>query len=129
MTPKAELILPIDVSIIQNLSTVLPADAISTHIALLCIVGFYWLLYLVEYLAGQGRGHSQAFKLGDTSFEIDDRVVLTATDDSLNDVDMSRITQGSLMFTDQKNSVKGEQIMALMPPPWPMTLCSALAKH
>jgi hypothetical protein len=40
---------------------------------------------------------------------VDDTVV-AATDPSLNDLDLSRITRASLTFDDQKNAVRGEQI-------------------
>lgn len=100
---------PANITIVRNLTTVQPPTAHSQHVALLCIVGFYWLLRPAEYLSGQGQGRSEAFKLGDASFEIDGKIY-NATDASLNDVDVNRIQRASLTFADQKNAVKGEQI-------------------
>lgn len=77
----------------------------------LCVVGFYWLLRPVEYLASSGEGRSQAFRLCDIYFTIHGRVWL-ATDPtlSLNDETVLRITHAQLTFTDQKSGVPGEQI-------------------
>ena len=54
-------------------------------------------------------GRSQAFRLCDVFFYLGSDV-RNATSTSLNDVDINTVTAATLTFTDQKNSVRGEQV-------------------
>ena len=77
---------------------------------LLCVVGFYWLLRPAEYLHTAAEGRSQAFRLADIHFTVDATTTYVASDPSLNDLDISRISRATLTFNDQKNAVRGKKI-------------------
>jgi hypothetical protein len=80
------------------------------HVIDLCIVAFYWLLRPAEYTNSTNKeSRSQAFRLRDIAFYVGDKLY-SATNASLNDVDIETVTAASLTFTDQKNCVRGEQV-------------------
>jgi len=80
------------------------------HVIDLCIVAFYWLLRPAEYThTASPESRSQAFRLRDIAFHVGEKLY-SATDASLNDVDIGTVTAATLTFTDQKNCVRGEQV-------------------
>ena len=105
---------PANVPIIRNLLNVLDTlDALygrqNQQVIDLTIAAFFWLLRPAEYTASQEHKRSQAFRLRDTHFYVGDRIY-SATDASLNDVNIESVTAAALTFTDQKNAVRGEQV-------------------
>ena len=108
---------PASITIIDNMHTLagtMPASQLRPlqHTIDLAIVGFFWMLRPAEYLTSEAHGRSQAFRLCDVTFHTSDRL-FSATDHSLNDMDINRLVRATLMFTDQKNAVRGEQISHL----------------
>jgi hypothetical protein len=119
---------PINTTILQEVSrTANLADPAALAARDLCIVGFFWLLRPAEYLHSTGRGRSEAFRLCDISFTLDDRVLLASTA-PLNDLNVSRITRATLTFNDQKNAVRGEQISHTATSDPLLCPCKALAR-
>lgn len=123
---------PANVTIIANLHTVLgrkdkPPSQTAKHTIDLCIIGFYWLLRPAEYLAGAGETRSSPFRLKDITFLVDARIV-AASDTSLNDLDVNRISRATLTFDDQKNAVRGEQISHASTDHPLLCPCKALAR-
>ena len=106
---------PANVTVIRNMVKALDtqdpvAGNANQHVIDLCIVAFYWLLRPAEYTQSpDAGGRSQAFRLRDIAFYIGDKLY-SATNPSLNDVNIETVTAASLTFTDQKNCVRGEQV-------------------
>jgi hypothetical protein len=96
---------------VKELDTQHPVDGnANQHVIDLCIVAFYWLLRPAEYTNyGNKESRSQAFRLRDIAFYVGDKLY-SATNASLNDVDIETVTAAALTFTDQKNCVRGEQV-------------------
>ena len=112
---------PVTLDILRALPTALdtghPSDGpLNTAVIDLCIVAFFWLMRPSEYLGYSPRNddqsrrqRSEAFRLCDISFTINRREYL-ATTAPLNEVNPGAIQYASLVFTDQKNAVRGECI-------------------
>jgi hypothetical protein len=105
---------PANVPIIRNMYNILDFDhevdgQANRHVLDLTITAFYWLLRPAEYTKSTSAGRSQAFEFKDVAFYIGD-TVYNATDKSLNDVNITSVHAAALTFTDQKNSVRGEQV-------------------
>lgn len=104
---------PANVPIIRNMLRILDTQH-ATHgranarVIDLTIAAFFWLLRPAEYTLSQDK-RSQAFRLRDAHFYLGERIY-SATDASLNDVNIEHVTAAALTFTDQKNAVRGEQV-------------------
>ena len=105
---------PANVTILRGLYTALDTEhpihgQANKHAIDLAIVAFFWLLRPAEYLKSTGEGRSQAFRFCDITLTANGKVY-QAPDPSLNDVHDADLTHAALMFTDQKNAVRGEQV-------------------
>jgi len=105
---------PANIAIIRQLYTTLELKdkvygTINNSVINLIIIAFYWLLRPAEYTLSRDAGRSQAFLLQDAVIFVGNRVYY-ATDPSLNDVNINKVTAAALTFTDQKNGVRGEQV-------------------
>ena len=104
-------------TVVDTLDTEHQRDGnLNRHVIQLCITAFFWLMRPAEYLGYSSRdddgarsSRSEAFRLEDITFTIRGTAML-ATAASLNEVNISDITYATLMFTDQKNAVRGEQV-------------------
>jgi len=107
---------PVNITILRALHDVLDTDhpkfgTLNSHVILLCIIAFYWLLRPAEYLNPEtAESRSQAFRLRDIHFTIDGKVYNAVKAPLYDETDLDRISYASLQFSDQKNAVKGEQI-------------------
>jgi len=112
---------PANIPVIRQLYEVLdqtdPVDGLANqHVINLTIIAFYWLLRPAEYTYSRDadKKRSQAFRLCDTTLTV--RLANGAertyfgTDSSLNEVEETAVLSGTLIFTDQKNGVRGEQV-------------------
>ena len=109
---------PANVTILRGLFEALDTEhpefgILNRHVQLLTIVAFYWLLRPAEYLnSPDAESRSQAYLLRDIHFTINDTVYNAADPNCpLNDeTDVRKITFATLLFSDQKNAVRGEQV-------------------
>lgn len=117
---------PANITIIRHLFEVLdydhPTDGQANfHVIYLTIIAFYWLLRPSEYTKSTTAtvGFTENFRFCDVTFTMrdptdrdnaDKHYVLLATDPSLNDLQESDVYAATLLFNEQKNSVKGEMV-------------------
>ena len=107
---------PVNVTILRSLRDALdlqhPRDGVlNQHVIDLIIVAFFWLLRPAEYTYSQTpEARSQAFLFRHIHLTIDD-TIYCAPEAPLNDSNsIGRIRNATLMFDDQKNATRGEQV-------------------
>ena len=117
MDSPASRVYPVGLQFIRHLPDILDFDhstegTINQHIVNLTIVGFFWLLRPCEFLRSpEAHLQTKAFQLKDISFTYRGRQVSAPNASFLNDVrNWRHIHDAALMFTEQKNGVKGEII-------------------
>ena len=82
----------------------------NAHTIDLAIVAFFWLLRPSEYLEGTGETRTEAFEFQDVEINIDGKYYLAPAAPLNDERILNRMRYSQLIFSDQKNAVRGEKV-------------------